>query len=122
MTVMDALTVGLLLLGSSSSLLAAIGILRMPDIYTRMQSATKAGTLGVCCLILAVAVHFRTAAAAVEALLIVLFLFATAPIASHLIARAAYVAGAPLWPQTIRDDYRDQRGTLETDHTTDSTK
>lgn len=113
MSVFDITTVGLLLLGSGFSLLAAIGILRMPDVYTRMQSATKAGTLGVSCLILGVAVHFRTAAVTVEALLIILFLFATAPIASHLIARAAYVAGDPLWSQTIRDDYGKERQRLQ---------
>jgi multicomponent Na+:H+ antiporter subunit G len=101
---LDFLTGALVLLGSAFGLLAAVGIVRMPDLYTRMQSATKAGTLGVACVALAAALHFRTASAAVEAIMVVIFFFATAPIGSHLIARAAYVGRVPLWKQTIRDD------------------
>lgn len=105
MTVSDAIVVFLVLTGASFGLLAGIGIVRMPDLYMRMQSATKAGTLGVACIVLASAVHFATAAAIVEAALVILFLFATAPIASHLIARASYDSGIPLWHRTTRNDY-----------------
>ena len=104
MTMLDMVTAGLVFLGAAFSLLAAVGIVRMPDLYTRMQSATKAGTLGVACVVLAAAVHFRTASAAVEGVMVIVFLFATAPIASHLIARAAYGVGVPLWSRTARDD------------------
>jgi monovalent cation/proton antiporter MnhG/PhaG subunit len=65
--------------------------------------ATKAGTLGVACLVAAAATHFRTSSVVIEASLVILFLFATAPVASHLIARAAFVAGTPLWNRTSRD-------------------
>jgi len=94
----------LLVVGALFSLLAVIGIIRMPDLYTRMQAATKAGTLGVACLILGVAAHFGEASIAFEALLIVLFIFLTTPIASHLIARAAYFVRTPIWDATWRDD------------------
>lgn len=76
---LDLLVVFLVLLGAAFGLLAAVGIARMPDLYTRMQSATKAGTLGVACVVLGAAVHFRTAATTVEAALVIVFLFATAP-------------------------------------------
>lgn len=109
MNVLDLLAVVLVFVGAAFGLLAAVGIVRMPDLYTRMQSATKAGTLGVACAVLGAAVHFRTASAAVEAALVVLFLFATAPIASHLIGRASYGVGVPLWKQTFRDDLRTAR-------------
>ncbi|MGP1272036.1 MAG: monovalent cation/H(+) antiporter subunit G [Phycisphaerales bacterium] len=104
MTIGDWAVTVLVFVGSAASLLAAIGIVRMPDLYTRMQSATKAGTLGVACVAAAAGVHFGTAGPAVQAVLAVLFLFATAPIASHLIARAAYGQGVPLWKQTTRND------------------
>lgn len=87
----------LLLIGASFCLLASFGVLRMPDVYTRMQAATKAGTLGVACIILGVASHFGSLATAAESMLIVAFLFLTAPVASHLIARAAYFVGVPKW-------------------------
>lgn len=109
MTLIDILVIALVLVGAAFSALAAIGIIRMPDLYTRMQSATKAGTLGVACAVLAAAVHFRSTLTTVEAMLVIVFLFATAPIASLLIARAAYVIGVPLWPQTERDDLQTTR-------------
>ena len=104
MNAQDFFTILLVVLGALFSLLAGVGVLRMPDLYTRMQSATKAGTLGVACVVAAAAVHFGTASAAVQSSLVVLFLFATAPIASHLIARASHAAGVPLWHQSIRDE------------------
>lgn len=107
MTPSDYVTVALIALGAFFATLAGVGIIRMPDLYTRMQSATKAGTLGVACLAAAAATHFRTNSVIIEASLVILFLFATAPIASHLIARAAYVAGTPLWDRTSRDHHPD---------------
>ena len=104
MNTMDIATVVLVLTGAFFATLAGVGIIRMPDLYTRMQSSTKAGTLGVACLVAAAAAHFRTSAVLIEASLVILFLFATAPVASHLIARAAFVAGVPLWDRTCRND------------------
>ncbi|MEQ8845052.1 MAG: monovalent cation/H(+) antiporter subunit G [Phycisphaerales bacterium] len=100
------LTVALVLIGGFFSVLAAVGLLRMPDVYTRMQAATKAGTLGVGCMVLAVATHFTTLDVILESLLVIAMLFVTAPIASHLIARAAYFVGSPLWDGTAHDEMR----------------
>lgn len=91
----------LLVLGVMFSLLAGIGVLRMPDAYMRMQAATKAGTLGVACAALAAAVQFGNLAIAVEALLIVAFFFLTAPVAAHLIARAGFSARVKMWDRTL---------------------
>lgn len=107
-SIADYATVCLVVLGGLFSLLAAVGLLRMPDLYTRMQSATKAGTLGVACTAAAAAVHFR-GAVAWEALIVIFFFFLTAPVASHLIARASYTSGHKLWDRTVRDDYADAR-------------
>lgn len=104
MSPVDVLTAILVLSGGLLCLLAGIGLVRLPDLYTRMQSATKAGTLGVACLILAVGIDARDVAVLAEAVLVVLFLFITSPVASHLIGRAAYQLGVPMWSQTTRDD------------------
>lgn len=109
MTLRETIVVCLVALGAMFSLLAAIGLVRMPDLYTRMQSATKAGTLGVACSALATAVHFGTAAVAVEVLMVIVLFFLSAPVASHLIARAAYASGNELWKQTTQDDYGHDR-------------
>lgn len=102
----EIITIVLLAIGTVFTLLAAIGILRMPDVFMRMQVATKAATLGVACVAMAAAVHFGDLATTARAVLIVLFLFLTAPVAAHTIGRAAYVAGARLWEGTIVDELR----------------
>jgi multicomponent Na+:H+ antiporter subunit G len=100
----DVLTALLLLSGSGFMLLAAVGVLRLPDLFIRMHSATKSGTLGVSGTILAVAVHFADLSIAIRSVLIIIFLFMTAPVAAHMIGRAAYLVGVPLWKNTVVDE------------------
>jgi multicomponent Na+:H+ antiporter subunit G len=100
----DILIVVLLALGGVFSLLAALGILVMPDVYTRMQAASKAVTVGATTIVLAAAVHFQAADVVARALLGCVFLFVTIPVASHLIARAAYRSREPLAPETSIDE------------------
>jgi multicomponent Na+:H+ antiporter subunit G len=95
-------------IGAAFMLLAAVGIVRLPDTFTRMQAATKAVTLGVSAMMLAAASHFADFGVTVRALTTVLFLFATAPVAAHLIGRVAYFVGAELWEGTQFDDLRDE--------------
>ena len=94
----------LLVLGATFMLLAALGIARMPDLFTRMQTATKAVTLGVGCTFLAVAVHFSEFGVTFRALLIIAFFFLTSPVAAHRIARAAYFVGVRLWEGSVIDE------------------
>lgn len=105
----EIVEIGSLLLGLGFCLLAGVGILRMPDIYTRMQASTKAGTLGIACIIVAVAVHFGDAITALQAGLVIAFLFLTAPIASHLIARSVYFYGKRGWETGVLDEMTDMR-------------
>lgn len=105
---MDILTSFLILIGAGFSFIAALGIYRMPDLFTRMQAAAKTSTLGVGCLILAVAAHFGNIGVTTQAGLVILFLFLTAPIAAHMIARGGYISGATLWSGTVVDEMADQ--------------
>ncbi len=91
-------------LGVLFILLAAVGILRLPDLYTRMHASSKAATLGAILVLLSVAVHFGGPAVWVRCLLIVVILFMTAPIAAHMIARAAYIAQVRPSPDTRIDE------------------
>lgn len=104
----------LLVVGAAFMLLAGLGVLRLPDIFMRLQAATKASTLGVGCLLMGVAVHFQDLGVTTRAVMIVAFFFLTAPVGAHLIARAAYAVGAPLWEGTIVDELRARRHTTET--------
>ena len=100
----------LLLAGSAFMLIAALGLVRLPDLIIRMHAAAKAGGLGVGLGVSAVAVHFKEAEVITEAALVAAFLLLTAPVAAHLIARAAYLSGVPLWRGTIVDEMRSRVG------------
>jgi multicomponent Na+:H+ antiporter subunit G len=101
------LVVGVLLvLGSSLMFVAALGILRMPDLFTRMQATTKAATLGVGMLLAAAAVNFGDLAVTTRVIAAAVFIAMTLPVAAHLLGRAAYFLGVPLWERSVRDDLR----------------
>ncbi|KQV63806.1 monovalent cation/H(+) antiporter subunit G [Rhizobium sp. Root1220] len=94
----------LLLAGSLFALVAAIGIVRLPDLYTRMHAASKAGTVGSGLLLLAAGIGSGEVAALIRALAGFVFFLLTAPVAAHLLAKAAHKAGYRLGPQSVRDD------------------
>lgn len=85
----DLLTALLLISGAVFALLAGIGLLRLPDVMMRMHASTKIGTLASGLITVAAAVHFGTAEIWIRALCIILLLLLTAPIAAHMIGRAA---------------------------------
>lgn len=82
--------------GALLMLLAGIGIVRMPDVYTRMQASAKASTFGAGLLLLAVTFHFQDLDVTVRALATIAFIFLTVPVSAQLISRAAYRTGAPV--------------------------
>ena len=94
----------MLVIGASFTLIAAVGIVRMPDVYMRLQVSTKGATLGAGVLLLAVAVFFGEFEIVVRALLIIAFIFLTTPISGHMLARAAYLVGVPLWERSVTDE------------------
>lgn len=96
----------LLLLGSALMLLAAIGIIRLPDLPTRMHASTKSGALGTSLIMIAVALYFLDTAVTARVLAIIAFIILTAPVAAHVIGRAGYFVGVPLWEGTIKDDLK----------------
>ncbi len=102
----DALTAILLLLGGAFMLLGAVGVVRMPDVFSRMQTTTKSMTLGSVCLLLAVVLYFDQLGVGIRAVLVMAFYFLTAPVAAHMIGRAAYVTGEPMWEGTLVDELR----------------
>ncbi len=102
----DIITSLLLVFGGLFMFLAGVGVARMPDLFMRMQAATKAATLGSGCMLLAVAVHFADLGVATRALLVIAFIFLTAPVAAHVIGNAAYSVGVPLWQGSVVDELR----------------
>jgi len=94
------------LTGSVFALLAAIGVLRMPDVFTRMQASTKASTLGLGCLLVGAALQMGDFGSFIRVASIGAFVLITTPVAGHVIARASYYADVPLWKGTILDERR----------------
>lgn len=96
----------LLLLGTAFMLVASIGLLRLPDLYTRMHAITKAGTLGVGLILIGVAVAFADLSVGTRSVVVIFFVLLTAPISAHMVGRAGYIDGVPLWHGTVFDQWQ----------------
>lgn len=94
----------LLLSGAFFSMLASIGVVRFPDIYTRMHAATKAPAFGILLLQTSAAIYFASFYAIAVSLLVIIFIFITAPVASHSIGRVAHMLKIPKWKGTLMDE------------------
>ncbi|WP_277540800.1 monovalent cation/H(+) antiporter subunit G [Haloarcula laminariae] len=97
MTPVEWAIVVLAALGAFFGAVAAIGIVRMPDIYTRAHAASKSDTLGAVLTIAAVALALESGLSTIKAVLLVVFMFLTNPTAAHAIARAAEDQGIEPW-------------------------
>lgn len=109
---MEIVIAVLWLTGSVFALLAALGVLRMPDLFTRMQTSTKASTLGLGCLLLGAVLQFGDVASMLKAASIWGFVLLTTPLSAHVIARASYFADIPLWRGTVVDERRRDGGEM----------
>ncbi len=87
----------LILLGSFFVFIAALGVARLPDVLVRMHASTKAGTLGAGLVMLGTALWFRDLSVTFLLVALVLFVLLTAPVAAHMIGRAAVRTGVKMW-------------------------
>ncbi len=110
---MNSATVAYVLIGIGVlfDLVGALGLLRLPDVYNRLQAATKCVTLGTCLILIGVLVYSGWNAMGIKALLCAVFVLWTSPTASHALAKGAHISGVPLWEKSVVDRYRE-----DTDH------
>jgi multicomponent Na+:H+ antiporter subunit G len=101
----EILTAIILLAGGIFSFIASVGMLRLPDTIIRMHAATKAGALGSGLIFIALACYYLELSTTLRALATVMFLVLTAPVAAHLIGRAAYCSRVHLWHKTWIDEF-----------------
>lgn len=99
----------LVTLGVAFDLLGCIGLVRLPDVYSRLQAATKCVTLGTCSILIGVFVMAGFSATGFKALLCAVFVLLTAPVAAHALARGAHRASFPLWEGSAVDHYAEAR-------------
>jgi len=97
--------------GLTFDLLGCLGLVRLPDVYNRLQAATKCVTMGTCSILFGTFLIVGWSAPGIKALLCIVFLLLTAPVAAHAIARGAHRAGVKLWEGSVIDRYaQDQEG------------
>ncbi len=98
----------LVLIGSVIFFLSALGVIRMPDVYNRIQTGTKATTLGTIFVLAGIALMIPGWIPKLVILLI--FIILTNPVSSHVVARAAHFSGEPMSPLTIEDKLDEKIG------------
>lgn len=92
-----------LIFGSLFIIVAGLGIVRFPDIYSRMHASTKAGAFGSCLLLIVCVLNFWDIFVTIEVVMIVGFYFLTAPVGAQMISRAAYLNKAPQYGEPKHD-------------------
>ncbi len=105
----NAIVVLLISIGVIFTVVAVVGVLRLPDVYTRSHAATKSVTFGVLCTLLGVFLYFWFIEGDfnIKLLLGIVFLLITAPIGGHIMARAAYISGVKPSNLTVSDDLKE---------------
>lgn len=98
-----------ILVGVLFDLFGSIGIVRLPDVYNRLQAATKSVTLGTCLILIGVLIHQGANNLGMKALICTVFVLMTSPVGAHAIARGAHVSGVKLWGKSLIDKFADDK-------------
>ena len=94
-----------IIVGLAFDVFGCLGLVRLPDVYNRLQAATKCVTMGTCSILFGTFLIVGFSAAGIKALLCIMFLVLTAPVAAHAIARGAHRSGVALWIGSVVDRY-----------------
>ena len=106
----NALIVFFMVVGVLFIIVTAIGLFRLPDLYTRTHAASKSATLGVMCVLIGVFLHFWLIEDHFHPriLLGILFIYITSPVGGHILSRSSYIAGVKPWSGTVKDELKDE--------------
>ncbi|WP_029595865.1 monovalent cation/H(+) antiporter subunit G [Exiguobacterium chiriqhucha] len=109
--IFDVLTGVFTVIGVFFTVVAAIGLIRFPDIYTRAHAASKSATLGVMFVLFAALLHVWVDQRIFDARLVLglFFVLLTAPVGGHLISRAAHAKGVKLWDKSLQDALQEDK-------------
>jgi multicomponent Na+:H+ antiporter subunit G len=101
------LTLILICIGVLFNIFGCIGLIRLPDVYNRLQAATKCVTLGCCSILLGVIFHFGISDAGAKAAVAIPILFFSSTVAAHALIRGSYHFGIKLGKKSVKDDYKE---------------
>ncbi len=86
-----------------------LGLVRLPDVYNRLQASTKAVTLGTCSIMFGAFLMVGFTSAGMKLLLCIMFILLTAPVSAHALARGAHRSGAELCKESVVDKYKEDK-------------
>lgn len=98
-----------ILIGLLFDVFGCVGLIRLPDVYNRLQATTKCVTLGTCSILVGTIILKGPSATAIKAFLCILFLVLTSPVAAHALARGAHASGVKLWQDSVCDKYEEDK-------------
>lgn len=96
-------------MGLAFDVFGCLGLVRLPDVYNRLQAATKCVTFGTCSILFGTFLMVGFTAGGIKALLCMIFLLLTSPVLAHAIARGAHRAGIKLWEGSVVDRYAEDK-------------
>lgn len=105
----EIIGVAFIVLGLAFDIFGCIGLIRLPDVYNRLQATTKCVTLGTCSILLGTFVLKGFCPTGIKALLVAIFLLLTSPVAAHALARGAHKSGVKLWEKSVCDKYAEDK-------------
>lgn len=101
-----------IIVGLGFDFFGCLGLIRLPDIYNRLQASTKCVTLGTCSILFGLFLFKGFSAAGIKALLCIIFIILTSPVAAHALARGAHKSGVKLWKDSVCDKYEEDNKSI----------
>ena len=105
----DTLGIIFISVGLAFDFFGCLGLIRLPDVYNRLQASTKCVTLGTCSILFGTFLMLGPTSGGLKSLLCIVFLILTAPVSAHAIARGAHRSGVKLWKGSVVDKYAEDK-------------
>ncbi len=98
-----------IVVGIAFDIFGCLGLIRLPDVYNRLQATTKCVTLGTCSILFGTIIIKGFTTTGVKAFLCIIFLILTSPVAAHALSRGAHISGVKLWERSVCDKYAEDK-------------
>lgn len=108
----ETLGVLFIIVGLFFDFFGCLGLIRLPDVYNRLQASTKCVTLGTCSIVFGLFLFKGFTAAGIKALLCILFIILTAPVSAHALSRGAHKSGVKLCKGSVCDKYEEDKNKI----------
>ena len=114
----DIIGMSIVAVGALFNLFGCIGLVRLPEVYNRLQASTKCVTMGTCLILLGSVISLGSLPGVVKGLICIVFVLITSPTGAHALARAAHRSGVALWEKSVVDRYAEDTRELSQEEQT----